>query len=1377
MLTSGPEVRIPSESFLDPMAYGWCAGWPRIVAAMNDRRRGRGEHRVLAIVGPFSSEPFALGLRALLIDSGDFDVVTVDDPVVLTHDVAGHPAILIAEGADPAACQDYLDEHLVRSVVLFDPIGARAFIGLENPDWRGLAEVLRVAARDTRAATDRVRVVDPRTLPAVEAQNADAAVLFPLTEWLELSLGQALQRRASRDTPGVPGWSVAVSEALEMLVLYPQASTDAELVERLNAADIALAVTRTSLPGPVAHLAEAFALSALELRLLCLVLAPELDGRYATVIGVLQDDLTRRRPGLTLLAELMAQHEVGTWDLRRTIHASTSVMAQGLVQPAGSDGLPVDVGLAPSRAVVAHLLASSLDDAVVASDAALHRPSPEAATPLSAEEAQLARQLEQCVAEPEAMVHLIGGGPRKGWFPRLTAAIGLPLVVGDLGRVERRVAAVGDWGVLARLAGGGLMVLGTEALEPVDRNRVGARLTAIARGTRLVAADGAPSLDWAWWESATPMRAPTISSAQRAAWWSRAAAETGLALDDDDIQRLAATTQIDPERIQRSVVAAVRLGPRAGDSTVAAVQRAARELSPTPLPQGVRQIVPTYTWDDIVLSGARKELLQAIPLHVLQAGRVLEEWGFASRIPYGQGVAALFSGPSGTGKTMAAQIIAGALGVDLLQVDLSKTISKYIGETEKNLDAHLRRRRSAPDPCCSSTRPTPSSASAPRSGTPMTGMPTSRSPICCSGWSPFAAWPCSPPTSSRTSTTPSCARLRFVVEFALPNAAERERIWRKAFPALAPLAGDVDVALLAGRLQIPGGSIQNIALHAAFLAAATGGPITAAHLFAATRRELVKIGMLTAERSLDESGGAVMSADAIAQVTAVLQNRLAAAIGGPVYVGPPIAEDVGTRRLSLYLYQIVPNQALRNERHYVARAGDPDGPLVETQALPLDLRYLVSVFRSAGPGRHGRRRRARHARPGGAGPAPAALHRRRAGARPARADHPRALHGGGAEPDLGTVPASRRTGPSDGLPGEPGGGRARPAACGPCGAAAHVAAGSVHRTGAVMSRPPIAFEPTRTDVVTAVLIPVDGVTRRPVRSGLDALLWDPLRQVARPRRLVRNLSGHVVLLNEPADQDLTFRVDPAAAGYRGPLFITFNPARDGASMVVALERRPDRAFDDGTTLVRGSVVRSGGSGSPTQPMPVAGLTVTASPPAGSAGHQFPATTDERGVFALAVGLKLAATAEGPARFRRSCASRSRAFRYASSPVALDGGARPRLRRSRSTSTGTTTPPFTPSGPNRARTEGARGRDRTATAAAVGAAAGHAAAAVARPGGCHARQAASLEGRGREGEDGQGGKEADGNLDADKQHRLTAMLNLRGVDSEKASDAYKAAYTS
>jgi hypothetical protein len=181
---------------------------------------------------------------------------------------------------------------------------------------------------------------------------------------------------------------------------------------------------------------------------------------------------------------------------------------------------------------------------------------------------------------------------------------------------------------------------------------------------------------------------------------------------------------------------------------------------------------------------------------------------------------------------------------------------------------------------------------------------------------------------------------------------------------------------------------------------------------------------------------------------------------------------------------------------------------------------------------------------------------------------------------------------------------------------------------------PIAFQQGRTDVVTAVLVPMDGVTRIPVRTGVDAQLWDRVEEIPRSERLIRNLSGQLVLLNHPADQQLTFRIDPTRAGYRGPLFITFTPAADGVSRIVALERRPDSEFDATLTLVRGSVVRSAGTGSPAEPAAVSGLRVTASPQAGAAGHQFPVTTDERGVFALVVGLKrLGATDEAPAPVR------------------------------------------------------------------------------------------------------------------------------------------------
>ncbi|MFG1990768.1 ATP-binding protein [Actinoplanes sp. NPDC048988] len=675
-----------------------------------------------------------------------------------------------------------------------------------------------------------------QTISPTAPHGADAVALAPLTEWLNLSLGRCLLRRIGPGVPaGVPGWSVAPSEALHLLGFGAGgAGTEAAGVrQRLSAADEALAESRTTLPRPLARLAEQFSLTGLELRLLCLVLAPELDGRYGLAVGVLQDDLTRRRPGLTLLAELMSHTEVSAWDLRRTVHAAGSVASAGLVRVAEPDAPPVDAGYAPTGSVVAHLVAASIEQAVAATGAVLCRPRPADEPPLSAAETELAGRLRR-----PAMLHLTGGDSGQGWFRRLASASGVPLVIGDLEQVDAgpaRVAAAADWAVLSRLAGSGLLVLGLDGLGAVERRQVTEGLVRAARHLRLVATDAA------WPGSGVLLRAPAVTVAQRAAWWSSAAARTGVALTDEDIRRLAATAPIEPEHMTRSLAA--------GGADVALVQQAARDVAPVALPPGVRRIVPAYGWDDIVLAESRKDLLRAIPLHVLHAGRVLQEWGFAGRMPYGQGVAALFSGPSGTGKTMAAQIVAGDLGVELLQVDLSKTVSKYIGETEKNLERTFE--------------------AAERSGAVLLfdeadAIFGKRTEIkdahdrhanvevayLLQRMESFRGLAVLTTNVKQNIDDAFVRRLRFVVTFALPDAAERERIWRRAFPAGAPLAADATIAGLAARLQIPGGSIQNIALHAAFLAAAEGGRIEAGHVLTAARRELTKIGMLAAERGL-----------------------------------------------------------------------------------------------------------------------------------------------------------------------------------------------------------------------------------------------------------------------------------------------------------------------------------------------------------------------------------------------------------------------------------------------------------------------------------------------------------------------------------------------
>jgi hypothetical protein len=174
----------------------------------------------------------------------------------------------------------------------------------------------------------------------------------------------------------------------------------------------------------------------------------------------------------------------------------------------------------------------------------------------------------------------------------------------------------------------------------------------------------------------------------------------------------------------------------------------------------------------------------------------------------------------------------------------------------------------------------------------------------------------------------------------------------------------------------------------------------------------------------------------------------------------------------------------------------------------------------------------------------------------------------------------------------------------------------------------VASQPPLTDTVTAALIPVDRFSRLPVRRGVVATLWDVGRDQARPDRLVRNLSGHLVLLNQPRDVDYTFRVDAAAAGYRSPLDVTFNPSVEGIGLVVWLERSAGFGFESETTLVRGMVVRTAGDGRPGNPSPVADLTVSVVATQPGQPPPFLTTTDKRGVFALAVRLEFDPGAPG-----------------------------------------------------------------------------------------------------------------------------------------------------
>jgi SpoVK/Ycf46/Vps4 family AAA+-type ATPase len=248
-------------------------------------------------------------------------------------------------------------------------------------------------------------------------------------------------------------------------------------------------------------------------------------------------------------------------------------------------------------------------------------------------------------------------------------------------------------------------------------------------------------------------------------------------------------------------------------------------------------IATRATWEDLILPSEQKAILHEIAAHVRQRSTVYNHWGFGQS-GRGLGISVLFAGASGTGKTMAAEVLANALQLDLYRIDLSAVVSKYIGETEKNLrrvfdaaevggaillfdeaDALFGKRSEVKD-----------------SHDRHANIEVSYLLQRMEAYRGLAILT----TNLKDALDQAfLRRIRFTVRFPFPDARQREEIWRRVFPAGVPTEGLKPPKL--ARLNVAGGNIRNIALNAAFLAADAGEPVKMQHLLEAARSEYIKI--------------------------------------------------------------------------------------------------------------------------------------------------------------------------------------------------------------------------------------------------------------------------------------------------------------------------------------------------------------------------------------------------------------------------------------------------------------------------------------------------------------------------------------------------------
>lgn len=336
---------------------------------------------------------------------------------------------------------------------------------------------------------------------------------------------------------------------------------------------------------------------------------------------------------------------------------------------------------------------------------------------------------------------------------------------------------------------------------------------------------------------------PLLRATEQLSVWQMALGDLGKKMNGE-LPHMAATFRVAPE-MANAIARELELHGDANDKTseAAFAERAwsaCRRAARPRMDDLAQRIEAPVTWDDLVLPERQKEALSSIVAQVRNRAQVYEDWGFAPRLQNkGLGVSALFSGPSGAGKSMAGEVIGNVLNLDVYRVDLSALVSKWMGETEKNLrrvfdaaedggvilqfdeaDALFGRRSEVKD-------------SHDRHANIEVSYLLQR----------LEAYRglCILTTNMRDNIDEAfLRRIRFVVEFRFPSRSERQAIWQRVFPQQMPLE-TLDYDLLA-QLNVAGGSIRNIALGASFLAADRGGPVTMMEILQAARLEYDKDG-------------------------------------------------------------------------------------------------------------------------------------------------------------------------------------------------------------------------------------------------------------------------------------------------------------------------------------------------------------------------------------------------------------------------------------------------------------------------------------------------------------------------------------------------------
>lgn len=578
---------------------------------------------------------------------------------------------------------------------------------------------------------------------------------------------------------------------------------------------------------------ERFGLSPFEADVVLIALAPEIDLRYERLFAYLNDDATRKRPTVDLALTLLCKTRAARLAQRGVFAAGAPLLRHGLIR-LGEESALLARSVRLDECVSRHILGDrTLDEELARAARAVEAPAIglDLVAIAAADRAVVSAWLSDAASETRQDPRpLLLAGPRASGKRQaaeaLAAYLGCTLLVARHDRTPTMAARLRLQAALSRA----VLYVEAPSEEELEALLAPSPARVVIGVDRGAAIRGLPQ---------ARLEAPPLE-ARRARWRERLA-EQGVVVATAAIDRVAARFEIGIHQIDGAVEAMARRVPGTAPAPMDARELlAAARAQCAPAPALAEEIVPRRGWSDIVLAPGALEQLRALCSRVEHREQVLGAWGFGAKLANGLGTNALFAGPSGTGKTLAAEIIAAELGVPLFKVNLANVVSKYIGETEKNLQAIF---EAAEESHAALFFDEADSLFGKRSAVRDSHDRYANLEISylLQKMESYRGLAILATNLLQNLDEAFVRRLAFTIHFPLPGEKERERIWRNIWPSAAPLGGDVDAASLAAAHKLSGGAIRNAALAAAFLAQPEGR-IGRQHVEQAVMREYQKLG-------------------------------------------------------------------------------------------------------------------------------------------------------------------------------------------------------------------------------------------------------------------------------------------------------------------------------------------------------------------------------------------------------------------------------------------------------------------------------------------------------------------------------------------------------